>query len=267
MNDKVKCALNGILKQFRTGDLPEAVAFLMFEAPNIPSRSWSLINRTIMFLADTYDGRGYRQWQQVGRYVKKGSKAFYILVPFIKKVEDEQGKESQRLFGFGCKPVFRLEDTDGEPMEYDQVQIPELPLMERAEEWGISVKCIPGNYSYYGFYSPAKSQIALATPEEKVFFHELSHVAHEKVKRQQLKSGQDPLQEIVAELSAAALCKMVGKQSNDTSGNSYKYIGRYASKLKMSPYMACVKVMSETEKVLRLILTGTMTMSSEALKH
>jgi len=226
MNDKVKQVLNGILEQFRTGDLPEAVAFLMLTVPeDIPSKNWSLINRTVMFLANTYDGRGYKQWQQAGRYVKKGAKAFYILVPFIKKMEAENGEDAHRLFGFGCKPVFRFEDTDGQPMEYAQVQTPDLPLMERAEEWGISVKAIPGNYSYYGFYSSTRSQIALATPEEKVFFHELSHAAHDKVKGH-LKSGQDALQEIVAELSAAALCKIVGKQSNDTSGNSYLYIER-----------------------------------------
>ena len=46
-------------------------------------------------------------------------------------------------------------------------------------------------------------------PEESVFFHELAHAAHEKVKGT-LKAGQDPLQEVVAELSAQALCRMVG---------------------------------------------------------
>jgi len=127
------------------------------------------------------------------------------------------------LTGFGCKPVFRFEDTGGEPLEYEQISIPELPLIQKALEWGISVKCIPGDYSYYGFYSAPRKEIALATPEEKVFFHELSHAAHEKVKGQ-LKSGQDPLQEIVAELSAASLCMLVGKTTNGTFGNSYKYI-------------------------------------------
>ncbi len=39
-------------------------------------------------------------------------------------------------------------------------------------------------------------------------------------------------------------------------GNSYQYIGRYAEKLGMAPHTACLKVMSETEKVLNLILNG-----------
>ncbi|MCJ7685209.1 MAG: antirestriction protein, partial [Desulfobacteraceae bacterium] len=195
------------------------------------------------------------QWQQVDRFVKKGSKGFFILVPFIKKVDGEQGGEKEILVGFGCRPVFRVEDTDGKELEYENMDLPDLPLLERAEEWGVNVRAIPGNYRYYGYYSMERKEISLATPEEKVFFHELSHVAHEKVNGS-LKRGQDPFQEIVAELSAAALCKLVGKKGNGRVGNSYRYIKKYAEKIKISPYNACLKVMSETEKVLNLILKG-----------
>nr|MBI9047359.1 hypothetical protein [Anaerolineaceae bacterium] len=188
------------------------------------------------------------------RHVKKGSKAFHILVPYFKKRTDESsGEESQFLSGFGCKPVFRVEDTDGEALDYEKLEVPTLPLIERAEKWGISVKAVPGNYSYYGFYSPGRQEIGLATKEEGVFFHELAHAGHEKVKGG-LKAGQDPFREIVAELSAQALCKMVGKQANDTLGNSFRYIEGYAKKLKLTPHAACLKVMAETEKVLILIL-------------
>jgi hypothetical protein len=140
-------------------------------------------------------------------------------------------------------------------LDYQQIELPKLPLIERAEEWAISVKAIPGNYKYYGFYSSGAQEIALATPEEKTFFHELSHAAHYRIKGS-INGGQDPLQEIIAELSAQALCRMVGKQLADTTGNSYRYIEGYAEKLKMNPYTACLKVMSETEKVLNLILKG-----------
>ena len=88
-----------------------------------------------------------------------------------------------------------------------------------------------------------------------MFFHELAHAAHEKVKGN-LKPGQDALQEIVAELSAQALCRLVGKQAKDSTGNSFKYIDRYAAELKMSAHKACLRVLSETEKVLNLILKG-----------
>ena len=209
-----------------------------------------------MFLSGTQDGRGFKQWQLSNRYVKKGSKAFYILVPYIKKTEDQEtGEEKQALVGFLARAVFRYQDTDGEPLDYEQIELPDLPLIERAEEWGINVKVIPGNFSYQGFYSPVRKEIGLATKDEFVFFHELAHSAHEKVNGN-LRRGQNPIQEIVAELSAEALCRIVGKTGGKYLGNSYRYIEKYAGELKITPYSACLKVMSETEKVLNLILKG-----------
>jgi len=255
MNANVKVVLDSILEKFKSGAVPEAVAYTMFPIPDLPSSHWSILNRTIMFFAGTQDARGYRQWQSSNRYVKKGSKSFTILVPYFKKVEDDSGEEKEALSGFGCCPVFRVEDTDGEPLDYQQIYLPELPLIERAEQWGISVKAIPGNYSYRGYYSSNRKEIALATDEECVFFHELAHCAHEKVKGA-LKSGQDSLQEIVAELSAQALCLIVGKSGEKYLGNSFRYIEAYAENLSMSPYIACIKMLNETEKVLSLILQG-----------
>ena len=251
MNDKVKQTLKTILDTFKSGNIPEAVAVSMFPIANIPVSNWSLLNRTLVFLSGTKDARGFKQWQKVNRFVQKGSKALYIMVPFIKKEKDEN--EKQRLIGFGCKSVFRVEDTEGEFLEYEQIKLPELPLIERAEELGISVKAIPGNYKYYGAYFPKFQTIELATPEEKTFFHELSHAAHEKI-RGELKTCQNPLQEIIAELSAQALCRIVGKKVTDTTGNSYHYIEKYAEKIQMNPYNACLKVLSETEKVLNIVL-------------
>ena len=86
-----------------------------------------------------------------------------------------------------------------------------------------------------------------------VFFHELAHCAHEKVNGS-LKAGQDPIQEIVAELSAQALCRIVGKTDDKYLGNSYRYIEVYAESLGIIPFSACLKAMSDTEKVLDLIL-------------
>lgn len=256
MNEKVKQVLDGILDKFKSGEIPEAVALASYPIPNIPSSKWSFTNRTLMFLSGTGDARGIRQWREAKRRLKKGCKAIYILVPCFKKdLDEETGEETEILRFFKAAPVFKYEDTDGEPLDYLQIELPELPLMKKAEEWGISVKAIPGNYRYCGYYSSERKEIALATPEEKTFFHELSHVAHEKVNGR-LKKGQDSFQEIVAELSAQALCRLVGKDLNDTTGNSYRYIEKYAERLNMSPSSACLKVLGETEKVLNQILKG-----------
>lgn len=255
MSEAVKTALRGILERFASGDIPEAIALATYPVADIPSSQWSFLNRTIMFLAGTSDARGFRQWKQVNRHIKKGAKAIYILVPCFYKSKEGDEEEQATLRGFKAAPVFRYEDTEGEEVDYRQIELPPLPLMDRAREWGISVKAIPGNYRYKGYYAPDRREIALATPEEVVFFHELAHASHDRVK-QNLKTGQDPLQEIIAELSAQALCRLVGKSPRDTIGNTYRYIGSYAKKINMSAYAACVKVLQETEQVLNLILKG-----------
>jgi antirestriction protein ArdC len=256
MNERVKNVLSTIVEKFKSGEIPEAVAMASFPIPDIPSGRWSFTNRTLMFLAGTADARGFRQWKKANRWVKKGARAIYILVPCMKKETDENtGEEKESLRFFKASPVFMCEDTDGEPLDYQQVELPQLPLIKRAEEWGISVKAVPGNYLYRGYFSSSRREIALATPEEKTFFHELAHAGHEKIKGG-LTEGQDPLQEIVAELSAQALCRLVGKQAADSTGNSYRYIERYAKKLKLGPHSACLRVLGETEKVLNLILKG-----------
>ena len=254
MHERVRAILDGIIEKFKSGEIPEAVAMASFPVPDIPSSKWSFTNRLLMFLAGTGDARGFRQWKAANRWVKKGARAIYILVPCMRKeIDAVTGEEKEVLSYFKPSPVFMYEDTEGEPLDYEEIDLPDLPLMRRAAEWGISVKAIPGNYRYRGYYSQERNEIALATPEEKVFFHELAHAGHKRLKGS-LSAGQDPLQEIVAELCAQALCRLVGKQAKDTTGNSFQYIERYAETLGLSPYAACLRVLGETEKVLSLIV-------------
>ena len=257
MNDRVKKVLNVIVDNFKSGRIPEVVALASFPVSDVPSNRWSFSNRILMFLSDTQDARGFSQWKDVNRWVKKGARAIYILAPcFKKKVDKKTGEEKTVLLYFKSTPVFRYEDTEGETLHFQQLEVPNLPLLDTAKAWGISIKAVPGNYRYMGYYAPEKKEIALASPEEATFFHELAHAGHEKVNGK-LKNGQDPFQEIVAELSAQALCHIVGKQINDTTGNAFKYIEKYAQKVNMTPHTACLQVLAETEKVINLILKGS----------
>lgn len=251
MNSRTQEVLSGILERFKTGDIPDAIALASYPKFQVPSNSWSL-----MLISGTDDARGWRQWQQAKRFIKQGAKAIYILVPYVTKTLDKKtGETNYALKGFVPRPVFKVQDTDGEPLDYQELELPDFPLMERALEWGITVKAVPGNYSYQGCYSPRLREIKLATKAESVFFHELAHVAHQKIKGR-LQPWQEPFQEIVAELAATALCKLVGKDPRDSLGNSYQYIEAYAEEVEITSLTACLRVMSETEKVINLILKG-----------
>lgn len=251
---KVQKVLHGILEKFKTGDVPKAIVYSMFPIRGTPSDKWSYINRLIMLLSGTTDARGIRQWSRAGRSVKKGSKAIYILVPYFVKRRCFNDDENELLKGFMAKPVFAVEDTEGEPLDYAKIiPLPELPLLERAKEWDITVKTISPYPKFLGVYIPDKKEIALASPEEIVFFHELSHAAYE-MSIGKLKPGQRWDQEIIAELSAQALCCLVGKDGRDRLGNSYAYIESYAKKAGLSPFSACLKVLDDVQKVLSFLL-------------
>ena len=111
---------------------------------------------------------------------RRGSRAIYILAPKISCVKKED-EEDKIVKGFMAVAVFRYEDTDGEPIIYPKLKLPDLPLLAKAKEWGISVNAVEGNEEYYGYYSHSRKEIALATEAEcKVFFHELAHASHSR---------------------------------------------------------------------------------------
>jgi hypothetical protein len=210
----------------------------------------------LTYISETNYARGIRQWNKVNRFVKKGSKAIYIIVPYFKKepVEEEEGKDGCKILkGFMARAVFRYEDTDGEELDYKQIQMPELPFIEKAKEWGIKVEIIGGNNHCYGYYSPRREVIALASPEEKVFFHELAHASHKRIDKNfnELKMS---AKEIIADFTAQVLCRIVGKKYEQNLGETYGYITKYASKMQMSAHSAGLKLISDVEKVLDNIL-------------
>ena len=254
MNRRVRQVIDGLLEQFKNGNIPEAIAYAKFPHFDIPCNKWSLLNKLIVCLSATGDARGFRQWQQVNRFVKKGAKAIYIIVPYIKKEENEESKtDNEVLKGFMAKPVFRYEDTEGEEIDYKQIDLPELPLMEKARQWGIQIEAIPGNDEYYGYYAPQREIIALASPEEKVFFHELAHASHKRVDNN-YSSLKTEVKEIIADFSAQVLCQIVGKTYEKNIGETYKYVSVYAKRMKMTTHSACLKLISDIERVLSNIL-------------
>ena len=271
-NFKVSETLKKIVELFKTGNVPKAISIATFPPFDVPSNAWSLANRIIMAIHGTSDARGFKQWNETNRYVKKGSKAFYILAPWISSVRREEDNEdnpvhiSQILKGFLAIPVFKVEDTDGEDLDYQKLELPNLPLLNVAQSWGINVAPVAYQGGWYGYYRPDKDEIRLATPSEKTFFHELSHAAHKRILKN-LVNGQDWKQEIVAELSAQTLCQVFGMNGENTTGNSYDYISFYAEKAKKDVGVACVSVLGEVEKVLSLIVSECDRIEAESLSR
>lgn len=279
---KVRAAVAQIVELFASGQLPEAVARTWIQraaGDERPCDRWSLGNRLLMMLAGTEDARGFRQWQAVGRRVRRGARAFYILAPLytvrrvretVTETDPETGAEVERvveterqvLIGFRGVPVFRVEDTEPipgreheyQPVDYTPAELP--PLYDVAQRAGLRVEWRPGNGDAWGYYSPSEGRIVLHTYDVKTFFHELAHAFHGRI--QPLRPGQDPRQEIIAETVALALCRLYGYEGWEP--HAYKYIEAYCGD---DPAKAVMSVLATVEKVLNLILDNTTTLQKQ----
>ena len=254
-----------IIDAFKQPDsLPQALAPIFIRRKDdIPSTKWSWSNQLIMVLNGTADARGIKQWNSVGRKVKKGCHAVWILAPCTKKIKDknEQGEETlhQILYGFRSVPVFAVEDTKGEALperdEHYDSWVKTLPLMEVAEAWSINV----GTYShgsgnplgYYSYANTGNQAIMLGVENNSTWAHELIHAADHKVS--DLK-GDKWHKEIVAELGGAILLECLGMPHDADLGGAFDYIQRYAQTAKKDTVKACIEVLDRTCNCVALIL-------------
>ena len=225
---------------------------------NLHFRKWSWGNQLLVTLNGYSDARGFGQWQSVGRWVKKGEKAFYILGPVTKKWRNEDtGDERVIVLGFKGLPVFGLEQTDGPPIPVKDQDaeswIDSLPLLDVAKRWGLSVDAFDGHERrYLGVYRRGIG-IGLGVKNLSTWAHELTHAADDR--RGNLKElGQHWRSETVAELGGAVLLEILGFKHEADLGGCFGYIQSYAQREKIGVTEACMKVLDRTCAAVSMIL-------------
>jgi len=206
---------------------------------------------------DQADYRGFKQWKEIKRHVLKGAKASFILAPLPKKYtkryyeenekrtylkkgetpptgKTEQTETIQFIAGFKGIPVFNSKDTEGKPIKYTKLKLPQFPFLAVAED--LKIKIIPqnGNTGYYGAFSPNTNTIIMCTPDETTFFHELAHAVDNKLQLNKtgkgLQGGQQIDQEVIAQFSANVLAHYLGKEIKQTTAYTKEYLESYAGK-------------------------------------
>lgn len=209
-----------------------------------------------MSAQNTGDARGYNQWQEVGRQVKKGSKAIYIFAPLTKiitETNDETGEETKNIivYGFRPLPVFRYEDTEGEPLpDYGYKPKKYPPFFDVAEKLGVSVEYRPLRANFLGKFSANTGQIQLCSQDVHVYYHELAHAIHNTFV--DLKNYNKDKAEIVAEFSASVLCELTGTKGYEQQ--SYDYIRHYCGG-EEKPEGVLKKIMGVLSEVEKIVLT------------
>lgn len=254
LSDKAQTSLDRVINKFKSGDISAISQVVRIQLdPNAPARFWSLSNKVLAYIqAQELDCRGYVQWQSLGRSVKHGSKAVYIVRPLtMKKVKIEDGKEKDTIvcIGFSTIPVFAASDTEGveELPSYQPKQLP--PLLDVAKNLGIKVEYVPLPSDRLGDTDVNGERIRVGTTSPSVFFHELTHAIHARIVGG-LTGGQQIDQEVTAELCSTVLMDFYGL--GDHSGNAWNYIKHYSDE----PLTAITRALSTVESVLGVLLEG-----------
>lgn len=255
-NSVIKNSAQQLLKMFESGDMPNAVAYSIIQRKSSdvrPCINWTLSNQLLMVAQGTTDARGFKQWQSIGRMVKKGAKAIYILAPVTKMINDkETGEKCPLLVGFRPLPVFRYEDTNGNPILkgiYAPPQYP--PFWQVAEVLGLEVDYRPISGNYLGKYNKINRRITLCAQDAFVYFHELAHAVHDTF--EPLELGKRDTQEIIAEMSAAVLCRLQGIIGYEAQ--AYKYICHFIHDKEPGAILRTIMgVLNDVEKVVCKII-------------
>jgi len=258
---KAEQAATRIVSLFQSGDVPQALApIFIHRAGNEPCRKWSWSNQMLTALAGYDDARGFRQWQEVDRHVRKGEHGFPILCPVTKKVsrtdpETGETSEGMAVVGFTSTTVFGYEQTDGEPLpdrEHSRQLIEALPLVQVAQSWGLTVQTFDGARArYLGKYT--RSAIALGVENLATWAHELMHAADDRLGNLK-ERGQHWASETVAELGGCILLDMRGFEREADKGGCWDYISRYAADAKLQPIAAIQRVLKRTCDAVALVL-------------
>ena len=252
-SDKAEAAAGRILDAFRSGSLPQALAPIF-------------INRrdnVLTALSGYSDARSYRDWQKIGRQVKKGEKSFHILEPcprtFTKRDKDT-GEETKVTVvkGFKAGPRFGLEQTEGDPLPPPDPAVTSwlenLPLRKVAEKWGITVDAYNGREgAALGKYRHGQS-IALGVENLSTWAHELCHAADDRAGTITKAPGQQLDNEVVAELGATVLLELLGHETESDRGGAWRYIKHYAEEHNREPVSVCMSLLTRCCNAVALVL-------------
>ena len=221
----------------------------------LSARRYSYTNQMLVAIAgmvlnvDASSVATYKGWAKVGRNVKKGEKATYILAPrpFVKEVVKNGVTEQKAGMFFRAMPVFLIGQTEGADLPPPpEMPKPEMPndvvgfdaLVTKLNEVALGIKGSPvssltvrerqdGDHPQAaGWYKPSTREIVVVRTDNqagmfKTMVHEVAHSLMHQTEHHSY-----AWQEVEAE-SVAFIVSSVFEL--DTSGYSFPYVTTWAT--------------------------------------
>lgn len=149
--------------------------------------------------------------------------------------------------------IGEFEPTDGKQSTQEPVNLSEFPLIEKSNEWRVTVRTDKRMCKCHGQYDETWREIQLVSADLKSFLHGLAHVAIEKL-GESITHDSGQWHEIISELAAAALYEIIMNRPDDRLCYSYLFIRSNAAALGRTTLDACLEVFAETEEIIEFIL-------------
>jgi len=248
-SEKAEQAANKILEAFEEpGRLPAALKDIALPATERHAGSYSIRNQMLVWINGYTDAAGFKQWKKYGRAVRKGERGFPILAPVTatftaKDTDPETGREIEHpvtyIRGWRHVTVFGIEQTDivneelwqkySEAAAKNAEFLENLPWVEVARSWNLACGADGRllEYGARGCYTHGKA-IEIGVENLSTWAHELVHAADDRLGTLTKKSGQQPDNELVAELGGAVLCLCAGHETEADIGGAWEYIKGYS---------------------------------------
>ena len=181
-------------------------------------RNYSFYNQIILCFAGCSQVAGYKKWKELGRTVKKGGKATWILAPWLKKVgeiqEGEEKEDVKVLHGFFSVPVFDIGQTEGEPIKRGLTTGSDIDfeeLRKATEKAGWTVVFKPLEVAKGGYVTSQNGEITLNSNLDEL--ENTGTLVHEWVHKE-LKYPDNgtpyKVREQQAETATYLVCKVLG---------------------------------------------------------
>lgn len=170
----------------------------------------------------------WNKWKELGRWVKKGSKAFPILRPILVRGKDEEGDEADKVFTRFkvVNAIFPYSMTEGDELPpYEPPDWSTERLLANLAITQVAFESYEGNM---GGYAVGRTLAInpVAPNSLRTFTHEASHIqlGHtepESLEEYRLHRG---VREAEAETSAHLVLKEIGALDEETRSVSVGYI-------------------------------------------
>lgn len=252
-------ACGQIVELFRSPEqLPKALAPAFLHTNRWMSK-WSDRNQLIAYFFGAEDAMTIYNWERyAGRkplqefldqqetlgYIPGG---FCILKPVKRSywitIEDDDGEpkrvKRERIVGYVPHYVYPKHNTEivdaakaaawDEKEEKAKRVLDEIPFIDMLRAKGLRFDVVETeSYGVLGYYRPTDQLIALGVENMATALHEVGHFYDNSCGNLTKGFGQNPDNEIVAELFGAILLTMLGQEHEADLGGAWEYIRRYA---------------------------------------